>query len=58
MQPPSQIHQRLNNRRFTVANNAQGLSGSGTVFHTLSKVMPSLALTRAGGFAWARKWDE
>ena len=35
MQPPSQIHQRLNNRRFTVANNAQGLSGSGTVFHYL-----------------------
>ncbi|MCX2900508.1 hypothetical protein [Pseudomonas mandelii] len=29
----SQICERLNNRRFTVANNAQGLSGSGTVFH-------------------------
>lgn len=29
----SQISERLNNRRFTVANNAQGLSGSGTVFH-------------------------
>lgn len=28
-----QISERLNNRRFTVANNAQGLSGSGTVFH-------------------------
>ena len=35
MQTSSQIHQRLNNRRFTVANNAQGLSGSGTVFHYL-----------------------
>ena len=35
MQTPSQIQQRLNNRRFTVANNAQGLSGSGTVFHYL-----------------------
>ncbi|SFV04692.1 MULTISPECIES: hypothetical protein [Pseudomonas] len=35
MQPPSLIHQRLNNRRFTVANNAQGLSGAGTVFHYL-----------------------
>ncbi|MGZ0713526.1 hypothetical protein [Pseudomonas palleroniana] len=35
MQTPSQIHQRLNNRRFTVANNAHGLSGAGTVFHYL-----------------------
>ena len=35
MQTPSQIQQRLNNRQFTVANNAQGLSGSGTVFHYL-----------------------
>ena len=35
MQTPSLIHQRLNNRRFTVANNAQGLSGAGTVFHYL-----------------------
>ena len=35
MQTPSQLHQRLNDRRFTVANNAQGLSGSGTVFHYL-----------------------
>lgn len=31
--PFSQISERLNNRRFTVADNAQGLSGSGTVFH-------------------------
>lgn len=29
------IHARLNNRRFTVANNAHGLSGAGTVFHYL-----------------------
>ncbi|MGY2963192.1 hypothetical protein ACVWZP_004141 [Pseudomonas sp. TE36184] len=29
------IHARLNNRRFTVANNAHGLSGTGTVFHYL-----------------------
>lgn len=29
----SQISERLNNRRFAVANNAQGLSGAGTVFH-------------------------
>lgn len=35
MQTPSQIHQRLHNRRFTVANNAHGLSGAGTVFHYL-----------------------
>lgn len=28
----SEIYERLNNRRFTVANNTQGLSGSGTVF--------------------------
>ena len=33
MQNPSHIHDRLNNRRFTVAANTQGLSGSGTVFH-------------------------
>ncbi|CAI8972353.1 hypothetical protein [Pseudomonas chlororaphis] len=31
--PFSQVSERLNNRRFTVANNAQGLSGAGTVFH-------------------------
>ncbi|WP_025804908.1 hypothetical protein [Pseudomonas chlororaphis] len=31
--PFSQVSERLNNRRFTVANNAQGLSGTGTVFH-------------------------
>lgn len=29
----TQISERLHDRRFTVANNAQGLSGSGTVFH-------------------------
>ena len=28
----SQIRQRLNNRRFTVADNTHGLSGAGTVF--------------------------
>ncbi|MBV4453543.1 MULTISPECIES: hypothetical protein [Pseudomonas] len=34
MQSPSfQISERLNNRRFAVANNTQGLSGAGTVFH-------------------------
>lgn len=34
MQSPSAIvHERLHNRRFTVANNAQGLSGADTVFH-------------------------
>ena len=33
--PPafSQIGERLHNRRFAVANNTQGLSGAGTVFH-------------------------
>lgn len=35
MQPSSQIHARLNNRRFAVANNTQGLSGTGTVFYYL-----------------------
>ena len=35
MHTPSQIHQRLHNRRFSVANNAHGLSGAGTVFHYL-----------------------
>lgn len=29
----AQISERLHDRRFTVANNAQGLSGTGTVFH-------------------------
>lgn len=33
MQTPEHIHARLNNRRFTVANNTHGLSGAGTVFH-------------------------
>ncbi|KPW43066.1 hypothetical protein ALO87_100927 [Pseudomonas syringae pv. apii] len=31
--PTSHITERLNNRRFTVAGNAHGLSGAGTVFH-------------------------
>ena len=31
--PPATVHARLHNRRFVVANNAQGLSGTGTVFH-------------------------
>lgn len=35
MQTPSQLHHRLNNRRFTVAHNIHGLSGAGTVFHYL-----------------------
>ena len=29
----SQVSQRLNNRRFAVAGNTHGLSGTGTVFH-------------------------
>ncbi len=34
MQPDfSQLRERLNDRRFAVATNTQGLSGSGTVFH-------------------------
>jgi hypothetical protein len=35
LMPLPQINQRLNNRRFTVAGNTQGLSGTGTVFHYL-----------------------
>lgn len=31
--PFSQISERLNNRRFTVADNSHGVSGAGTVFH-------------------------
>jgi hypothetical protein len=31
----SQVSERLNNRQFAVANNTQGLSGTGTVFHYL-----------------------
>ena len=27
------VHARLHNRRFAVANNTKGLSGTGTVFH-------------------------
>lgn len=30
---PCLVHERLNNRRFIVASNTQGLSGTGTVFH-------------------------
>ena len=34
MQSPSAtVHARLDNRRFVVANNTHGLSGTGTVFH-------------------------
>ena len=34
MQPDfSQLRERLNDRRFAVTTNTQGLSGSGTVFH-------------------------
>ncbi|KRA07747.1 hypothetical protein [Pseudomonas sp. Root569] len=34
MQSPSAtVQARLHNRRFAVANNTQGLSGTGTVFH-------------------------
>lgn len=33
--PFSAIGERLHNRRFAVANNTQGLSGAGTVFHYL-----------------------
>ncbi|MGB3127737.1 MAG: hypothetical protein WBB95_28315 [Pseudomonas sp.] len=29
----SQVNERMNNRRFTVAGNTQGLSGAGTIFH-------------------------
>ncbi|MCX2815101.1 MULTISPECIES: hypothetical protein [Pseudomonas] len=29
----AQVKDRLHNRRFAVANNTQGLSGTGTVFH-------------------------
>lgn len=29
----SLIEERLNDRRFTVANNTKGLSGAGTIFH-------------------------
>ncbi|WP_421549191.1 hypothetical protein [Pseudomonas sp. QD4] len=31
----SQLGERLHNRRFSVADNTQGLSGAGTVFHYL-----------------------
>lgn len=31
--PCSPINERLNNRRFTVADNTHGLSSAGTVFH-------------------------
>ncbi|WP_082460516.1 hypothetical protein [Pseudomonas mediterranea] len=31
--PFSQICERLNNRRFTIADNVHGLSDAGTVFH-------------------------
>lgn len=31
--PLSQVSERLNNRRFTVAGNTHGVSGTGTIFH-------------------------
>ncbi|AZF08195.1 hypothetical protein [Pseudomonas sp. R5-89-07] len=31
--PSATVHARLHNRRFAVADNARGLSGTGTVFH-------------------------
>lgn len=31
--PSATVQARLHNRRFVVANNAQGVSGTGTVFH-------------------------
>jgi hypothetical protein len=31
----TEIYERLNNRRFTVADNIQGLSGTETIFHYL-----------------------
>ncbi len=57
MHTPSQIHQRLHNRRFTVANNAHGLSGAGTVFHTSSRAMPFPVLTKAGASALVSRPD-
>lgn len=31
--PTASVHARLHNRQFVVANNVNGLSGTGTVFH-------------------------
>ncbi len=49
------IHARLNNRRFTVANNAHGLSGAGTVFHYLVEGEAISGSTKAVESAWARR---
>jgi len=46
--PLSQISERLNNRRFTVAGNTHGLSGAGTVFHYLVEG-ESISSTYQGG---------
>lgn len=43
-----QLRDRLHNRRFTVAANASGLSGSGTVFHYLVED-DGIASTYQGG---------
>lgn len=45
----SQVTERLHNRRFTVANNAQGLSGSGTVFHYHVEEEGAISGTYQGG---------
>ncbi len=45
----SQVIERLHNRRFTVANNAQGLSGSGTVFHYHVEEEGAISGTYQGG---------
>lgn len=55
MQTPSQLHQRLNNRRFTVANNTHGLSGSGTVFHYLVEADGICGTYQGGRIRWGKQ---
>lgn len=47
----AQVKDRLHNRRFAVANNSQGLSGTGTVFHYL---VEEFAITSTYQGGWIR----
>lgn len=53
--PFSQISERLNNRRFTVADNAHGLSGTGTVFHYHVEEDAISGTYQGAGSAWVIK---
>lgn len=51
----SQVAERLHNRRFSVANNAQGLSDARTVFEYFVEGAAVWGLMRVGMFAWVTR---